>query len=101
MFVGYYVDDKSYGTSQNIQFLETTLVGAAGWHQPSAYNIAFHPLMHPAQSSESYNQFVQAVNYGNQEFQKDVAPGLSSRAPGYMLIDIRRARQGGISPISH
>jgi hypothetical protein len=31
-----------------------------------------------------------SCNYGNQEFQKDVAPRLSSRAPGYMLIDIRR-----------
>ena len=99
--MGYYLDEKSYGTGQNLEFLETTMVGIAAFHQPSAYNIAFHPLVHPAQESESFNQFVQAVNHGNQEFQKDVAPGLSRRAPGYTVIDVRKARQVGISPISH
>ena len=101
MFVGYYMDDKSYGTFHNLQFLETTLVGAAGFHQPSAYNIAFNPLWHPVQQSESYNQFVYAVNYGNQEFEREVAPGLNRHAPGFMLIDVRFAREKGISPISH
>jgi hypothetical protein len=104
MFVGYYTDESSYGhpnPPQNILFLETTLLGAAGWHQPSAYNIAFHPLIHPAQSSESWNQFVQAVNYANREFQEKVLPGLSRHEPGYIVIDVRRARQAGISPIAH
>jgi hypothetical protein len=103
MFVGYYTDERSYGhpNPQNTLFLETTLLGAAGWHQPSAYNIAFHPLIHPAQSSESWNQFVQAVNYGNREFQEKVLPGLDRHDPGYIVIDVRRARQAGISPIAH
>ena len=101
MFVGYYTEGKSYGTAQSLQFLETTMVGAAGFHQPSAYNIAFNPLIHPARSSESYNQFVQAVNTGNAEFQKEVLPGLQGHKPGFMLIDVRHAREKGITPISH
>lgn len=100
MFVGYYLDGKSYGTAQNLQFLETTLVGAG--HQPTLMkNVGFNPLLHPVQGSESYRQFVQAVNYGDQEFQKEVLAALQKHAPGYVLIDVRRARQAGINPISH
>ena len=100
MFVGYYTDGKSYGTLQNLQFLETTLVGAG--HQPTLMkNVGFNPLLHPVRGSESYGQFVQAVNHGNQEFQKEVLPALEKHAPGFVLIDVRRARQAGISPISH
>jgi len=49
MFVGYYTDERSYGhpNPQNTLFLETTLLDAAGWHQPSAYNIAFPPSSIP------------------------------------------------------
>jgi hypothetical protein len=100
MFVGYYTDGKSYGTLQNLQFLETTLVGAG--HQPTLMkNVGFNPLLHPVRGSQSYSQFVQAVNYGNQEFEKEALPALQKHAAGYLLIDVRRARQAGISPISH
>ena len=100
MFVGYYTDGKSYGTLQNLQFLETTLVGAG--HQPTLMkNVGFNPLLHPVRGSQSYSQFVQAVNFGNQEFEKEVLPALQKRVAGYLLIDVRRARQAGITPISH
>ncbi len=62
---------------------------------------AYAGSIHPAQASESYNQFVEAVNTGNQEFQGQVLPNLTRHTPGYLLIDVRRARQAGINPISH
>jgi hypothetical protein len=64
-------------------------------------NVGFNPLLHPVRGSQSYSQFVQAVNYGNQEFEKEVLPALQKRVAGYLLIDVRRARQAGITPISH
>jgi len=98
MFVGYYLDKKDYGHFQNMQFLETTLIGAG--KQPSKYNWRFGHFLHTPRSTYSYRQFSQAVAYANKEYNKEALPGLRAGKPGYALIDIKAARDKGISPIS-
>jgi len=93
MFVGYYVDRQH----RRIEFLETTLLGHG--HQPSQYNLAFSPVLHPVETSESYRQFMTALQYANQEYQQKVAPHLADGGMQYQLIDIRKAREQGINAI--
>lgn len=95
MFVGYFLQD---GHKQP-EFLETTMLGVG--HQPSSMNIAFSPVLHPAQGSESYRQFAQAVQVATNTFQKEVLPALEAHKPGYAVIDIAKARQLGINSIPH
>jgi hypothetical protein len=93
MFVGYYLD----ANHKQFEFLETTMLGAG--HQPSAMNIGFSPLLHPVQGSESWQQFVQAVQVATNVFNQEVAPALQQHRPLYRVIDVAKARQAGVNAI--
>jgi len=93
MFVGYYLDDAH----KQIEFLETTMLGAG--HQPTVMkNVAFGGL-YPAQGSESWKQFIQAVEYADKTFNTEVQPALQQHRPGYAVVDVALARKGGINAI--
>jgi hypothetical protein len=93
MFVGYYLDEGH----KQIEFLETTLLGAAS--QPGAMNVSFSPVLHPAHGSESWNQFIRAVEVADKTFNEEVQPALQQHRPGYAVVDIAKARQAGINAI--
>jgi hypothetical protein len=93
MFVGYYLD----AGRKQLEFLETTMLGAGS--QPSAMNIGFSTTLHPVQGSESWKQFIQAVQIGDKTFNTEVQPGLQQHTLGYSVIDIAKARQAGINSI--
>jgi hypothetical protein len=93
MFVGYYLD----AGHKQIEFLETTLLGSGS--QPGPMNIAFSPLLHPVQGSESWRQFMQAVQVADGEFNSQVQPALQQHKPGYVVIDVAKVRQLGINSI--
>ncbi len=93
MFLGFYTDSQR----QNISFLETTLIGEPGLNNYQR-NWTFKTVQGYL-SSESYRQFVAALNQGQQEFEK-VAPQFQAKNPNYSLIDIQAARRAGISPIA-
>ncbi|PYV68131.1 MAG: hypothetical protein DMG97_25605 [Acidobacteria bacterium] len=95
MFVGYFLDE----VHKQPEFLETTMLGVG--HQPGSMNINFSPVLHPAQGSESYKQFVQAVAFASTTFKQEVLPALQEHKPGYRVIDIAKARQAGINSIPH
>ncbi len=92
MFLGYYTD----GQRQQIAFLETTRIGEPGLN---SYQRSWRFKTEDGYlSSESYNQFRQALSVGNGEFQQAAAQ-FKAKAPGYLLIDIQSARRAGISAI--
>ncbi len=93
MFLGFFTDSER----QNISFLETTLIGEPGL-SGGQRNWTFKTV-DGYLSSESYKQFVSALNAGEQEFQK-VAPEFKAKTRNYLLIDIQAARRAGISPIA-
>jgi hypothetical protein len=93
MFVGYYLDVNH----KQFEFLETTMLGAG--HQPGAHNIPFSPLLHAVQSSESWQQFVQALQFATNTFNQEVAPALQQRRPQYRFIDVAKWRQAGVNSI--
>jgi hypothetical protein len=93
MFVGYYLDQGH----KQIEFLETTLLGVG--HQPGTMNIAFSPVLHPVQGSESWNQFISAVEVADKTFSEEVQPALEQHRPGYAVVDVAKARQAGINAI--
>jgi hypothetical protein len=93
MFVGYYLD----AGRKQLEFLETTMLGAGS--QPSAMNIGFSTTLHPVQGSESWKQFIQAVEIGDKTFNTEVQPALQQHTLGYSVIDIAKARQAGINSI--
>lgn len=98
MFVGYFLDGKSRETLNDLEFLETTMLGAG---RP----VVLHDKPFPRhdrqwlQSTPSYQDFAAAIRMGNQEFRSEVLPRLSDSDPGYKVIGIRKARENGISPI--
>ncbi len=93
MFVGYYLDEGH----KQVEFLETTMLGAG--HQPGAMNIAFSPVLHPVQGSESWDQFIRAVEFADKTFNEEVQPALQQHRPGYAVVDIAKARQAGLNAI--
>lgn len=96
MFVGYYLDPQH----KTFEFLETTKLGAG--HQPTLMkNVAFSPVLHPAQGSESYRQFIEAVQFGTNAYTQEVAPAIQQHKPHYLLIDVAKARQAGVNAIPH
>ena len=95
MFVGYYLDNGH----KQMEFLETTMLGAS--HQPGAYNLAFSPVLHPVQSSESWKQFLSALNHATQVFTEEVAPAIREHRPKYRMIDVAQARKNGVNSIPH
>jgi len=96
MFIGYYLDPGH----RQLEFLETTQLGAG--HQPTiTRNLAFSSLLHPVQSSESWQQFAGALRYATNAFNQEVRPALQQHRPQYQIIDIRMARQAGVNAIPH
>jgi len=93
MFVGYYLD----ADHKKFEFLETTMIGAG--HQPGASNIAFSQWLHPVELSESWGQFVAAIQCANQVFEQEVRPAINQSKPQYKFIDIAKFRQAGINAI--
>jgi len=74
MFVGYYLD----GSHKQIEFLETTMLGSG--HQPTLMkNVSFGTL-YPAQTSESWKGFTQAVETADKTFQYR-SPARATAAP--------------------
>jgi hypothetical protein len=88
-FVGYFIDPEH----RHPQFLETTLVGQG----PMPLNLRFGAL-YPIATTASWKEFLNAVHYGNLEFDTRVRPYLG-RDHRYMVIDIQKARDLGINPI--
>jgi hypothetical protein len=96
MFVGYYLDPGH----KEFEFLETTKLGAGS--QPSLLrNVAFSPLLHPALGSESYRQFIEAVQFATNVYSQEVAPAIQQHRQHYLLIDVAKARQAGVNAIPH
>lgn len=93
MFVGYWLDERH----TKVEFLETTAIGIG--HQPGASNIAFSKFLHPVELSESWTQFINAIQYANNAYSQEVAPALRIQKAGYQLIDIAQFRRGGINAI--
>jgi len=93
MFLGYYLDR----THKHLEFLETTMLGSE--HQPGAMNISFSPVLHPVQSSESWQQFAHALQYATNAFNQEVLPALQQHRPLYRVIEITKARQKGVNAI--
>jgi len=93
MFVGYYLD----ANHKQFEFLETTMLGAGD--QPGVHNIAFSPVLHPVQRSESWQQFVQAVQVATNTFTQEVGPAIQQHRPQYHVIDVAKARQAGVNAI--
>jgi hypothetical protein len=96
MFLGIHVTSPSPGQKPNWIFLETTLIGNPGintqqrhWRFLTAEGY---------KSSESYRQFMNAVNVGDQEF-KSIVRSLNSHEPGFRVIDVAGARKAGIAAI--
>jgi hypothetical protein len=95
MFVGYYLDPDH----KQFEFLETTKLGAGP--QPSLLrNVAFSALL-PARLSESYREFLEAVQFATNVYSQEVSPAIQEHRPHYVLIDIAKARQAGINAIPH
>jgi hypothetical protein len=92
MFVGYYLDPDH----KQAEYLETTMLG--GGQQPSSLNLPFG-VLHPVQGSESWRQFVAAVQFADNTFNREVLPALQQHRPGYAVVDIAKARQAGINSI--
>ncbi len=93
MFLGFYTDSQR----QQISFLETTMLGEPGLNNVQR-NWTFKTV-EGYLSSESYRQFVNALNEGQAKFQQ-AAPRFQAKTPGYLLIDIQAARRAGISAIA-
>jgi hypothetical protein len=94
MFLGYYLDAQSHETTQNLEFLETTMMGSG---RPIR-NVAF-ASPNVVQGTPAYSNFMDAVKRGNEQFQSEVSPKLQEKDPKYRLIAIRKARESGINPI--
>lgn len=93
MFIGYRVSPQGPW-----EFLETTMLG-------SGRPVALHTQPFPRhdlrylQSTISYEDFVAAIKKGDEEYRSEVQPRLQQNDPGYRLIEIKKVREMGISPI--
>ena len=67
--------------------------------QPGVHNIAFSAVLHPVQDSESWRQFVQAVQYATNVFTQEVGTAVQQHRPHYRVIDVAKARQAGVNAI--
>jgi hypothetical protein len=94
MFLGYYLDAQSRETIQNLEFLETTMMG-------SGRLIRSVPFSAPnvVRGTPAYSNFMDAVKKGDEEFRSEVSPKLRENNPRYRIIGIRKARESGINPI--
>lgn len=80
MFVGYWLDEDQ----TNFEFLETTMLGAG---------------RQPRSLEESATQFIEAVKYATDVFNREVRPAIDQDKIGYLVIDIDEARKFGINAI--
>ncbi len=96
MFLGFYVSRESSGQQRDWMFLETTAIGSPGLN--SAQRGWKFLTREGYRDSESYRQFLFALNRGNQQFDSIVA-NLNAKQPGYRIIDIAEARRSGIAAI--
>jgi len=96
MFFGFYLDNQPYN-GRNIAFLETTLIGNPGLNRIERGWRFLNPDSSYL-SSESYRQFLAAVQTGQKEAQQ-AWQSLTTHKPGYFLIDVAKARREGISPV--
>jgi hypothetical protein len=98
MFLGFYLNPQSVRTLNNLEFLETTMLGSG----PPVV-LRDQPFPHHdrqwLQSTVSYKEFVAAVGVGDKRFQMEVLPKLRKNDSNYKLIGIRKAREDGINPI--
>jgi hypothetical protein len=92
MFLGFFTDAQR----QQLAFVETTMIGSTGLNgfQKSWRFLSADSYL----SSESYRQFVAAMERGNAEFEQ-ARPNLQARLPNYVVIDVDLARRAGLSPI--
>lgn len=92
MFVGYHISPQG-----PLEFLETTMIGN---FPPVLRDKPFpgHDLAY-FQTIPSYKEFMAAVKKGDEEYRSEVRPKLQADAPGYRIIEIKKAREMGISPI--
>lgn len=97
MFVGYYMNPKYEGSYRDIQFLETTMVGNGQLPRPNSPPFS---RSNPLDRSASLREFLYAVKFANHEYDTKALPGIRQHAFRYDIIDIKQARQMGITPIS-
>jgi hypothetical protein len=92
MFVGYHISPQG-----PMEFLETTMIGNG---PPVLRDKPFpgHGLTY-FQTIPSYREFIAAIQKGDEEYRSEVQPKLQENAPGYRIIEIKKAREMGISPI--
>jgi hypothetical protein len=92
MFLGFFTDAQR----QHLAFVETTMIGTPGLNsfQKSWRFLGADSYL----SSESYRQFLAAMQRGNAEFEQ-ARPSFQARNPNYAVIDIDLARRAGLSPI--
>ncbi|HSY99907.1 MAG TPA: hypothetical protein VK788_10445 [Terriglobales bacterium] len=94
MFLGYYLDAQSHETTQNLEFLETTMMGSGRLIR----NVPFS-APNAVRGTPAYSNFIDAVKKGDEEFRSEVSPKLRENDPRYKVIGIRKARENGINPI--
>jgi len=96
MFLGVNLSRPTTGQRPNMIFLETTLIGNPGLKSFRKNWIFLTESGY--RDSESYRQFIHAVNVGNQTFQS-MANALAAHQPSFQVIDIAAARKSGIAAI--
>jgi hypothetical protein len=84
MFLGVYLDRQSCGQRRNLMFLETTVIGNPGLNVLQRQWKFLNPDSSYT-SSESYRQFLRALDAGNREFQS-VVNSINSHQPGYQVV---------------
>ena len=83
MFLGLHLSKESCEQKRDILFLETTDLGKHGA---------------VGNESESYREFVAALNDGHTEFETMVS-SLNAHTPGFHVIEVASARRLGVAPI--
>jgi hypothetical protein len=53
----------------------------------------------PVEWSESWRQFIKAIQYAGNAYNQEVLPALRIKKAGYQLIDIAKYRRAGINAI--
>lgn len=99
MFVGYWMDKSR----KLIELLETTAIGIGPL--PSSSNLPFSNFLHPVKLSNSWAQFLSAIQTAENRFVQEVYPALQkegsvfSYGSLYKMIDIASIRKIGINAI--
>ena len=71
MFMGYYLDEKSYGTGQNLEFLETTMVGIAAFSSTIGVQ---HCIPSPRRSGPR-KRIIQSVRASGEPWESGIPEG--------------------------